>query len=97
VTSNCTTIVYRMAKRIDGGLPFDIRLLLTGYLPGYLRDNGALDRRLSVEEWRKLGRITERARATGPGDDFSAIIREGVPPAQMPTVAQSPSSGASTL
>jgi hypothetical protein len=97
VTSNCTTIVYRMAKRIDGGLPFDIRLLLTGYLPGYLRDNGALDRRLSVDEWRQLGRITDRARATRPGDDFSAIIREGVPPAQVPDRAQSPSSGASTL
>jgi hypothetical protein len=91
VTSNCTTIVYRMARRIDGGLPFDIRLLLTGYLPGYLRDNGALDKRLSVDEWRRLGRITDRARATKPGDDFSAIIREGVPP------AQSPSSGDSTL
>ncbi|PWF65641.1 hypothetical protein CBX98_25500, partial [Vibrio sp. T9] len=62
VTSNCTTIVYRMARRIDGALPFDIRLLLTGYLPGYLRDNGALDNRLSEAEWRRLGRITDRAR-----------------------------------
>jgi hypothetical protein len=97
VTSNCTTIVYRMARRIDGALPFDIRLLLTGYLPGYLRDNGALDRRLPEAEWRRLGRITDRARATAPGDDFSAIIREGVPPAQAPSPAQSPSSGASTL
>jgi len=97
VTSNCTTIVYRMARRIDGALPFDIRLLLTGYLPGYLRDNGALDRRLSENEWRRLGRITDRARATAPGDDFSAIIREGVPPAEVVSPAQSPSSGASTL
>jgi hypothetical protein len=84
VTSNCTTIVYRMAKRIDGGLPFDLRLLLTGYLPEYLMDNGALDRRMGVDEWRRLGRITERARATRPGDDFSAAIRVGVPPAQSP-------------
>lgn len=91
VTSNCTTIVYRMAKRIDGGLPLDPRLLLTGYLPEYFMDNGTLDRRLSVEEWRRLGRITDKARATGPHDDFSAAIRVGVPP------AQSSSSGASTL
>ena len=69
----------------------DVRLLLTGYLPGYLRDNGALDARLSVDEWRRRGRITDRARATTPGDDFSAIIRKGVP------AAQSPSSGDSTL
>jgi hypothetical protein len=84
VTSNCTTIVYRMAKRIDGGLPFDLRLLLTGYLPEYLRDNGALDRRLGLDEWRRLGRITERAKASRSGDDFSAAIRVGVPPAQSP-------------
>jgi hypothetical protein len=85
VTSNCTTIVYRMAKRIDGGLPFDPRLLLTGYLPEYFRDNGALDSRFSVDAWRRLGRITERARASRPEDDFSAVIREGVPPAQLPS------------
>ena len=96
ITSNCTTIVYRMARRIDAGLPMDIRLLLTGYLPGYLMDNGALDSRMPVEEWRRLGRITDRARATQPTDDFSAAIRQGVPPAVLPAEA-SPSSGDSTL
>jgi hypothetical protein len=95
VTSNCTTIVYRMARRIDSGLPMDIRLLLTGYLPEYLMDNGALDRRMPVDEWRRLGRITDRARASGPADDFSAVIRQGVPPAVVPEA--SPSSGDSTL
>lgn len=83
ITSNCTTIVYRMARRIDGALPMDIRLLLTGYLPGYLMENGALDRRLPLEEWRRRGRITERARAYGDGADFSRVIREGVPPASV--------------
>jgi len=91
VTSNCTTIVYRMAKRIDGGLPLDARLLLTGYLPEYFMDNGALDPRMSVDDWRRLGRITDRARTMPPGADFSAVIREGVPP------AHSSSSGATTL
>lgn len=85
VTSNCTTIVFRMAKRIDGALPFDLRLLLTGYLPEYLHDNGALDGRFGVDEWRRLGRITERARASEPHDDFSAVIRRGIPPAQLPS------------
>src|SRR6201991_4902540 len=89
VTSNCTTIVYRMAKRIDGGLPFDPRLLLTGYLPEYFMDNGALDGRFSLDEWRRSGRITERARASRPGEDFSAAIRVGVPPAQSPASGDS--------
>lgn len=96
ITSNCTTIVYRMARRIDTGLPMDIRLLLTGYLPEYLMDNGALDQRMPVDEWRRLGRITGRARASSPTDDFSAVIRQGVPPAVLPADASS-SSGASTL
>jgi hypothetical protein len=75
VTSNCTTIVYRMAKRLDPGLPMDIRLLMTGYLPEYLYENGALDRSVALDEWRRRGRITERARRSLPGDDFSAVIR----------------------
>ncbi|MGA7437865.1 MAG: DUF4105 domain-containing protein [Luteibacter sp.] len=95
VTSNCTTIVYRMARRIDDGLPMDIRLLLTGYLPEYLMDNGALDKRMPVDEWRRLGRITDRARASHADDDFSAVIRQGVPPAVLSDA--SPSSGDSTL
>src|SRR5690242_20877614 len=45
ITSNCTTLVYRMARQLNPGLPMDIRLLLTGYLQGYLRDNGAIDAR----------------------------------------------------
>lgn len=90
VSSNCTTIVYRMARRIDPGLPLDLRLLLTGYLPEYLHDNGALDHRFSVAEWRNMGRITDRALKTTPTDDFSAAIRQGVPPARGAPAAPSP-------
>ncbi len=77
ITSNCTTLVYRMARQMDPGLPMDIRLLLTGYLPGYLYDNGVLDRRWSLEAWTRHARITERARATKPDADFSRTIRAG--------------------
>lgn len=75
ITSNCTTIVYRMARQIDPGLPWDMRLLLTGYLPEYLYKVGALDHRLTVEQWREQARITQKARATTPQDDFSKAIR----------------------
>lgn len=78
ITSNCTTIVYRMARQIEPGLPQDIRLLLTGYLPGYLYKVGALDRSVSVDELRQRGRITERARNSRTGDDFSRAIRVGI-------------------
>lgn len=78
ITSNCTTIVYRMARQIDPGLPWDVRLLLTGYLPGYLHDVGAVDRSVSVDELRRRGRITERARDAAKDDDFSRAIRAGM-------------------
>jgi hypothetical protein len=76
VTSNCTTVVYRMARHLDPGLPLDLRLLLTGYLPGYLYKIGALDHRLTLREWNARARITEQARASRPGEDFPRAIRE---------------------
>jgi hypothetical protein len=75
LTSNCVIIVYRMAKQIDPGLPFDYRLLLTGYLPGYLYEAGALDRRYPLAVLTAQGDITARARAIGPNENFSRAIR----------------------
>jgi hypothetical protein len=77
-TSNCTTIVYRMARQIDPGLPWDVRLLLTGYLPEYLHEVGALDQGLSIDALRERGRITGRARGARAADDFSRVIRAGL-------------------
>ncbi|WP_235578702.1 DUF4105 domain-containing protein [Rhodanobacter sp. Root627] len=79
LTSNCTTIVYHMARQIAPGLPWDIRLLLTGYLPGYLHKVGAVDRSVPVDVLRERSRITERARSTRATDDFSRAIRERTP------------------
>ncbi len=77
ITSNCTTIVYRMARQIQPSLPRDIRLLFTGYLPGYLHEVGAVDRNVPVEVLRQRGRITERAR-NSTAEDFSQAIRRGL-------------------
>jgi hypothetical protein len=74
ITSNCTTIVYRMARQIDPGLPWDVRLLLTGYLPEYLHKIGAVDRSVSVEQLRERGRITDKAK-NASASDFSKAIR----------------------
>lgn len=96
VTSNCTTIVYRMARQIAPGLPLDIRLLLTGYLPGYLHDVGAVDRSVPVAVLRERSRITERARNSKATDDFSRAIRRRLAvagaksPANLPVRSASP-------
>jgi hypothetical protein len=80
LTANCTTLVYHMMKRIVGYLPLNYRILLDGYLPGYVYEVGGLDKRYSLEELRTLGRITERARQSGDSVSFSEDIRKGIPP-----------------
>ncbi|MEO9080040.1 MAG: DUF4105 domain-containing protein, partial [Rhodanobacter sp.] len=65
-TSNCSTLVHRMARQIDPSLPWDMRLLLTGYLPEYLYRIGMLDQTLSLDQLRQQGHITERAKFIAP-------------------------------
>lgn len=80
LTVNCTTLVYHMMKHVVGYLPWDYRVLLSGYLPTYLYRVRALDMRYSLAELRALGRVTERAKAAGDHSaTFSADIRQGVP------------------
>jgi hypothetical protein len=79
ITGNCTTLVWRMLKRIVQPLPFSYRVLLSGYLPEYVYEVGALDRRYPIEELRTLGYISERARGSDQSAEFSRDIRERVP------------------
>jgi hypothetical protein len=80
ITANCTTLVYHMMKRIVGYLPLNYRILLDGYLPGYVYEVGGLDSRYTLEQLRDMGRITDRARQSGDSDSFSIDIRRGIPP-----------------
>ncbi|MEL4017031.1 Lnb N-terminal periplasmic domain-containing protein, partial [Dryocola clanedunensis] len=79
LTSNCTTIVYELAKQIAPGLPMDYRLLASGYFAEYARDLGVLTPGVPFEMLKARGRITDRARASHADDDFSQVIRRGVP------------------
>jgi Domain of unknown function (DUF4105) len=79
ITTNCTTLIYHMMQRIVGHLPMDYRLLLSGYLPGYVYQEGGLDTRYSLEQLKDLGRITDRARAADRSPAFSEAIRAGIP------------------
>ncbi len=79
ITVNCTTLVYHMMKRIVGYLPFDYRVIFTGYLPEYVYRVGGLDKRYPLAELRERGRITERAKLSDRSGTFSADIRQGIP------------------
>jgi hypothetical protein len=86
VTANCTTIVYHMMDRIVPGLPLDYRLLLSGYLPSYVYDQGALAKGYSFNELRERAAFSARAIQADADPAFSVAIRKGVPgidPAQV--------------
>ena len=75
LTANCTTIIFHMARILDPSFPFDYRILLSGFLPGYLYDHGWIENGGTLEELRKRASIDEWALAGGR-DGFSERIRE---------------------
>jgi hypothetical protein len=82
LTANCTTLVYDMVRAIHPGLPLDPRILLTGYLPEYAYDLGALDLRVPFDTLRNLSRIHDNALRADTDPAFSRKIREGIPSPQ---------------
>ena len=75
LTANCTTIIFHMARILDPSFPFDYRVLLSGFLPGYLYDHGWIENNGTLEKLRERASIDERALAGGR-DGFSERIRE---------------------
>jgi hypothetical protein len=79
LTANCTNLVFDMVRVIHPGVPMDVRVLLSGYLPNYAYDLGATDTSVSFEKLRNLSKIHDKAVLADADPDFSARIREGVP------------------
>lgn len=88
LTANCTTIVWELARSIGEALPLNWRLLVSGYLPEYLRDVGGLASAQPLAALRQAGDITQRAQTwqAPPGTDdaaqsadFSRHIRAALP------------------
>ncbi|AKM33113.1 hypothetical protein AB870_22295 [Pandoraea faecigallinarum] len=79
LTSNCTTIVFEIARLIAPGLPLDYRLLLSGYFAEYAYDQGGLTPGFTYAQLQERGNFVQRALAAGDSPAFSTRIREGVP------------------
>ncbi len=79
ITTNCTTAVSQMIRSLGGALPFDWRLIVNGFLPGYLYDHGAVTTAMPLAELMERARISERAKAADQSPDFSRLIRVGIP------------------
>lgn len=77
-TTNCTTVVWRMARALSPGIPLDRDVLLSGYFPRYLYGLGVLS------PGQPLDQVLARAvrKPVGPsgtdGVAFSRRLREGL-------------------
>ena len=83
LTSNCTTVIFDIARHVVPGLPMDHRLLLSGHFAEYAYDQGGLTPGYGFDELRERGWINPRALAV-PADTadetaFSRAIRQQVP------------------
>lgn len=75
ITSNCTTMIWKLARHVDGRLPLDWRVLLSGHSQDYLYDIGVISNDRTLDEIKHNAHVTERARALPTDVNYSAGIR----------------------
>jgi Domain of unknown function (DUF4105) len=79
ITANCATVVFKLVRAAGSTLPFDWRLVVNGFLPGYLYDHDAVVTTMPLGELMERARVSPQAKAADQSPDFSRLIRVGVP------------------
>lgn len=78
LTSNCTTLVFDMVQSVSNNqLPFDYRLIASGYLPNYLYDLNALSHDWSMKTWYEKAHVNPKVNNIDmlTSEKYSEIIR----------------------
>jgi hypothetical protein len=75
VTTNCTTIPFRLAREIDPTVPVDWRILLSGHFPAYLQNLGVTGQGQTLDRMLALARLPKTGPSEPDGPAFSARIR----------------------
>jgi Domain of unknown function (DUF4105) len=79
ITANCATVVFKIVRAAGGTFPLDWRLVVNGFLPGYLYDQRVVVTSIPLAELMARAAISKKARAADQSPDFSQAIRVGVP------------------
>jgi Domain of unknown function (DUF4105) len=78
-TDNCTSNIWLNSRVNPGHLPYSWKILLSGYVPEYLYENGRLDTRVPFEELQRRSEINALAQTADQAADFSQRIRAALP------------------
>jgi uncharacterized protein DUF4105 len=85
LTTNCTTSILMHTRIHPESPPRSWKVLLSGYVPGYLYKLGRIDTAKPFADLEKLSRVNERAHAADKDASFSQRLRQGLPkPAPLP-------------
>jgi len=77
LTSNCTTSIWMNTHVNEGHVPFSWKVLVSGYLPEFLYEQGRLDSGgLSFSELQRSAHVNVRAQAADTDKNFSSTIRK---------------------
>jgi hypothetical protein len=79
ITANCATVVFKIVRAAGGTFPLDWRLVVNGFLPGYLYDHRVVVTTMPLSELMERARINAQSKAADQSPDFSQAIRVGVP------------------
>ena len=78
ITTNCTTVIWKLARTVDPRLPMDWRILLSGHTEDYLYDLGVIANDRPLDGIKAKAHVTQKARALPQDAEFSVAIREGL-------------------
>ncbi|MGN6719119.1 MAG: Lnb N-terminal periplasmic domain-containing protein [Candidatus Binatia bacterium] len=84
LTTNCTTSILTHTRIHPESPPMSWKVLLSGYVPGYLYELGRIDTAKPFPELKRLSHINERAHTADQDPAFSQRIREGLPLPHQP-------------
>jgi len=79
LVANCTTVIRERVIHSGGKVPFSWRLFANAYLPELLYNRGSFDTSLPFAELKAMSHINDRARVADAGEEFSTVIRSGLP------------------
>jgi hypothetical protein len=86
LTTNCTSNIWLHARVLPGHVPYSWKILLSGYVPEYLYEQGKLDTSVPFEELRRRAHINALAHAANQAPDFSQRIRAAPAEESVPAV-----------
>jgi hypothetical protein len=79
LTTNCAGSIWMLSRVNPDHPPWSWKILVSGYAPEFLYDEGRLDSSVPLAELQRRSHVNARARAAGDAADFSQRIRAPLP------------------